>query len=384
MSGDVESRLVALGPRPWAQLLRALRRLPDLPSALIELLTHPTSELASGARRVELCRTLAGAEATMMALLADSSIPEALHAALAAAGDSEDAASDGPPGEPARSPRSEERSRALRRQLDEERRRREGAEARASVAETRAAEAAVERDGLTARVAELESEVARGVEAVAQASARVERRSAARIAGLERELAGERSTLAALRRDHERTGAELETLRQALEDLRDQKGSDAPGRSDIDARESANARPLRLPDELGAGTTEAARWLLQRARLLLVDGYNVAFALRAGRPLEEQRRWLIDRLRPLAARGAVTPVVVFDGDGAGSARREPSGVEVRFTARGTLADDDIVFVVAATAEPVVVITDDAELRERVRAEGGNVLGTVELLGAIDA
>ena len=88
-------------------------------------------------------------------------------------------------------------------------------------------------------------------------------------------------------------------------------------------------------------------------------------------------------MRPLVARGSAAPVVIFDGDGPAGSRRDTAGVEVRFTAAGTTADDEIVFAVAATADPVLVITDDAELRARVRAEGGNVLGTVHLLGAID-
>jgi len=57
---------------------------------------------------------------------------------------------------------------------------------------------------------------------------------------------------------------------------------------------------------------------------------------------------------------------------------------VRFTADGTIADDEIVFAVAATDEPVLVVTDDAELRARVQAEGGNTIGVVHLPGIVDA
>jgi len=385
VSGTLTSALVALEPRMWAKLLRALRRLPEVPTRLSELLDLPTSTLASGPKRAELCRVLAADDGTLAVLRAEAALPAQVRAALDADDGSDDVDAADATGDAGATgdERAEERARTLRRRLEEERRRREGAEARAQIAEARAAGTAEEHAELLARIAGLEDEVARARDAVAQATARTERRSASRIAELERELANERSTLAALRREHERSGAELEGLRQALDELRARVGTG--GREPrTTVREEPGGRPLVLPDELEPDTTPAARWLLERARLLLVDGYNVAFALRAGRPLEEQRRWLVDRLRPLAARGGVTPVVVFDGDGAGSARREPSGVEVRFTARGTLADDDIVFVVAATAEPVVVITDDAELRERVRAEGGNVLGTVQFLGAIDA
>jgi predicted RNA-binding protein with PIN domain len=157
----------------------------------------------------------------------------------------------------------------------------------------------------------------------------------------------------------------------------------APGRRWTGRPSWTASRPLVLPAELAPDTTEAARWLLDGARVLLVDGYNVSLALRAGHPLVDQRRWLVERLRPLASRGRAAPVVVFDGEGQGRTQRDPSGVEVRFTASGTIADDEIVFAVAATDDPVLVITDDAELQQRVRAEGGNVLGTVHLLGAIE-
>jgi predicted RNA-binding protein with PIN domain len=382
VTGSLSAELLALEPRPWAQLLRALRRMTDVPPPLRELLTLPTSALASGASRAELCGAVAADDPTLEALRSDAALPPEVRQALDPA-PGPASGGGGQAAESAGNSRSDDRARAVRRQLEEERRRREGAEARAASAEARASEATARRAELLARIAELEDELARSRDAVGQASARTERRSATRIADLERDLAAERSAHAALRRDHDRAGTELVVLREALEELRARSAvssAAAPAAPDPHAA----GRPLTLPEELEPETTPAARWLLERATLLLVDGYNVAFALRAGRPLEEQRRWLVDRLRPLAARGGPTPVVVFDGDGAGSARRAPSGVEVRFTARGTLADDDIVFVVAATAEPVVVITDDAELRGRVRAEGGNVIGTVQFLGAIDA
>ena len=391
----VAEALFALDARSWAQLLRALRAMSDAPDALVDALRHPTSDLASGAARGALCDALAGTDAVLAVLREDASLPAAVHAAIAShARDMTDAqgttdardTTDAPPlADTATSPdpgsdpdRSARRDRGLRRTLEDERRRREGAEARAAAADVRATEADAERSALAVRVSTLEGQLADAADTVRQAAERAERRAEARIAGLERDLAAERSAQAALRRDHERTQAELANAHGEIARLQAELD-----RAPRPVAVSPAGRPLVLPPELEAGTTEAASWLAERASLLLVDGYNVSLALRAGHPLEDQRRWLIERMRPLVARGSAAPVVIFDGDGPAGSRRDTAGVEVRFTAAGTTADDEIVFAVAATADPVLVITDDAELRVRVRAEGGNVLGTVHLLGAID-
>jgi predicted RNA-binding protein with PIN domain len=93
--------------------------------------------------------------------------------------------------------------------------------------------------------------------------------------------------------------------------------------------------------------------------------------------------WLIDRFAPLVARGGHAFTIVFDG-----ARGVPSGVhrtgvDVHYTAAGVTADDELVFAVAATADAVLVVTDDQELRRRVLAEGADVIGGTVLVGALD-
>ncbi len=371
--------LLALDARAWARLLQSLRRLDRLPEPVSAELERPTSELAAGSRRRALCRLIADTPAVLTALAADPALPTAAHELFGSDPDgSEDrgpvaGVDDGDGGDEA-AERSAERLRTLRRELAEVRRQRDGAEARAGVAETRLAAAEAARTALEHRIADLEAALSSAADDVEQAVARAERRSAARNDELERILASERSALEESRRERERTV--MENLRSELEDLRARPVAPVTARS-------AAPRPLVLPDALSDDTTAAARWLLDGVSVLLVDGYNVSLALHAGHPLSEQRRWLVERLRPLGRRGRATPVVVFDGDGEGRSQRDPSGVEVRFTASGTIADDEIVFAVAATDEPVLVITDDVELQERVRAEGGNVLGTVHLLGAID-
>jgi hypothetical protein len=375
--------LVGLDARAWAQLLRALRRLPELPGPVAGLLDLPTSALAAGARRSELCRLLGPDARIVEALLADPALPAAAHAVLepvmsadsGTASASDDGAGDEGSAEDGVE-RATARQRDLRREVAELRRQRDGAEVRASVAEARVTDAEQERVVLEERVAALEAELRQAREDVAQAVARAERRAAARTDELERALASERSALEVIRRERDRGRVELDGARAELAELRSR-----PVVERVPA--AVRTRPLVLPEELAPDTTEAARWLLAGVRVLLVDGYNVSLALRAGYPLIEQRRWLVERLRPLAIRGSAAPVIVFDGEGQGRTQRDPSGVEVRFTASGTIADDEIVFAVAATDDPVLVITDDVELQQRVRAEGGNVLGTVHLLGAIE-
>lgn len=384
--------LAALDARAWGQLVRNLRTL--APPATADLLARPSSELVAGAPRAELCALIAADADTCTALLADLGLPAAVHALLAATApgpaasdltpagappaDAADAA--GPTDTPAADDdaRSAERSRVLRRSRDEERRRREGAEARAAAAEARAEEARVTAECGRAALAERDAALARAEEATADAVARAERRAAGRIAALEEELATERRTTEELRRTTERLRGEVDALRVDLA-----RAATAPTAAAAVAG-GAGERPLQPPAELAPDSTDAARWLAARCDRLLVDGYNVVLTLRPGRPLEEQRRWLIDRLRPLAARGLVRPLVVFDGAGRTGGLRDTGGVEVRFTAGGASADDDIVFEVAATDRPMLVVTDDVELGTRVRAEGGNVVGTVHLPGIADA
>ncbi len=380
---DMAAQLVGLDARAWAQLLRALRASADLPPSVSDALARPTGELSSGSPRRALCEAIAASEDLLVALRADQALPASVHAAIATDEHEEraDDATDDVDDEPASSARAAERSRELRRALDDERRRREGADARASNAEARAAAMLEEQERLGARIAELEQEIVASRDAVEQAAARAERRAAARLEALERELATERSEHEGTRREHERARSELRVLRTELDGLK-ALSAEAPRAEAVRSRDAH--RPLVLPAGLDPSTTDAARWLADRATILLVDGYNAALMLRPGRPLDEQRRWLLERLRPLVARGAIRPVVIFDGDGATGTLRETAGVEVRFTTAGTIADDEIVFAVAATEDPVLVVTDDAELTRRVEAEGGNVVGVIHLPGIVDA
>ncbi len=384
-------QLAALDARSWAQLLRSLRRA-NLPATAGDLLARPSSDLVAGPPRRDLCAHVAADAATLAALRADLTLPATVHALL---GTDDTAAADPPAAGAAAQPaaaaaddgdgdgggeeRAARRARDLRRSRDEERRRREGAEARAAAAEARAEEARAAADRDRAALADRDAALARAEEATADAVARAERRAAGRLSTLEDELAAERRTVEELRRTVERLRADVAALR-ADRDRAPAPPTTAPAATPAG---SATRRPLHPPAELDPDSTAAARWLADRCDRLVVDGYNVVLTLRPGRPLEEQRRWLVERLRPLAARGPARPLVVFDGAGRTGGLRDTGGVEVRFTAGGASADDEIVFEVAATDRPMLVVTDDVELRARVQAEGGNVVGIVHLPGIAD-
>jgi hypothetical protein len=387
----VAARLAELDARSWARLLRELRDQPlakEHPQVLAAL-EAPTSALADGPRRAALCATIAADALLCAALREVAALPDPVRDALLSDGDAPppseeaDPLDDGSASAEGRiQQRARERERELRRGLDQARRQRDGAEARATRAEARIVEleaqvaaSAAESD---ARAVQLR---AAAVEAE-QAVARAERRSAARIAELESDLAAARSLLEQQRRDVERDRVQQAQLRGELEELQARLATQLAAAPS--ARATPSGRPLVLPEAVAADTTEAARWLLDAASLLLVDGYNLTLLQRSDQPLELQRRWLIDRLRPLVGRGGCRPVVVFDGDRPSGAMSMVGGIEVRFTGASVTADDEIVFSVAATDEAVVVVTDDRELQERARAEGANVLGTVHLLGAVDA
>lgn len=118
--------------------------------------------------------------------------------------------------------------------------------------------------------------------------------------------------------------------------------------------------------------------------LLIVDGYNVTFMLdRAGFNEGPARRRLVTLLGRFGVRKPHRILVVFDSSlSKGEPHDEPSrinGIEVCFTT-GEKADDRIVeLAAAARVMPVVVVTNDRELRERVEAVGALALWTDALV-----
>jgi len=114
--------------------------------------------------------------------------------------------------------------------------------------------------------------------------------------------------------------------------------------------------------------------------MVIVDGYNVTRSNVDHLSLEKQRDWLKAAATRLAASRGVRPRLVFDAANADTpprSRRDPrSAVEVRFVPKGT-ADDAIVEIVEALPgnEPIVVVTDDRDLRDRLRRHQVDLLHT---------
>jgi 2-methylcitrate dehydratase PrpD/predicted RNA-binding protein with PIN domain len=117
----------------------------------------------------------------------------------------------------------------------------------------------------------------------------------------------------------------------------------------------------------------SARWI--------VDGMNVIGSRPTGwwRDRPRAMRELVDELRVLGE-----PVtVVFDGE---PFELGNDAVDVRFaTRRGrNAADDDIAAIVAQATDPVRVVTSDAELAERVREHGAEVVGAGSFRARLEA
>ena len=160
----------------------------------------------------------------------------------------------------------------------------------------------------------------------------------------------------------------------------------SPGRS---SAVPGAAEPLLVPPGIAPDSAEAVIWLLGLTRpvTVVVDGYNVTFLIdREHFASGELRRRLIggaSRLR--RRRAAHRVIVVFDSHEAtdGDIGVGPGGVEVRFSPAHMIADDEIVELARSAAGPVVVISNDRDLRERSEAVGAITLwgaALVEWLG----
>jgi hypothetical protein len=113
----------------------------------------------------------------------------------------------------------------------------------------------------------------------------------------------------------------------------------------------------------------------------LVDGMNVIGARPTGwwRDRPRAMRELVEELKRLEE-----PVtVVFDGRP--FEMGDTGEVEVLFASRRgrNAADDDIAAFAAASAEPPRVVTSDAELAERVRGSGAEVVGAGAFRATLD-
>ncbi len=378
-------RLLELDPDAWAWLLAAARVVldelakTDGDADLDHLREAATSRLAGGPLRRELCELL-GRDGPAWRSLAvrvrgREDRPEAVGALLQAVSASgrDDAQPSSQP--PPRAVRDRARTQRLRDERDGMRRRLDAATGQVRRLEQRVAELEqqlAESDAQRQRLLSAQDRAQKERDVAVQ---RERRRRNAEVEGLEKQLAELRRSL-----HEERHQRRREDERTARTPSRDAAVTSRPRDTDPYRPRFTPGRPSRLPDGVHPDTREAAELLLGPGRRVLVDGYNVTKSHRPELDLDGQRRWLVALLGNLAAARRVRPMVVFDGDRpeGGGRRLSAIGVEVRFSPSGITADDELVFEVEATDEPVVVVTDDAELRARVAASGGDLLRTAPL------
>lgn len=269
---------------------------------------------------------------------------------------------------------------------DEARAQRDGAVGREAGLRDRIEELEQVLGSCQADLAALTTDIAAHDDQMRQALDRERRRGTAQREGLDRDLADARRELDRARRQIsrlERTGAGA-TLPPTTATLTTPPVAAAGVAWSRDDDMVVPGRPSRLPARVRLDTREGALELLAPGRVVLVDGYNVTRTHKPDLSLEQQRQWLRNGLGSLATRTRVDVTVIFDAHvegayGGGGGRRR--GVTVRYSMPGITADDELVLAVEAMAPdaPVIVVTDDRELRSRLSALGADLLHTAVLV-----
>ncbi len=387
--------LLALPKRAWKDVVAHARRvLKDLPDeqvtpAIRRLRTAPANRLLAGRPRRDLAAVFAEGGVAWIGLharLREADVDPALAFLV-------DPEADVPRLVEVEEPRADqaaqdrlrdeverlrERLRTTRAERDDALRRADGATARLRAAEEAAAAAADEAEELRGRVAELEAAVEGAGEERRRAVEREQRRQDATIAGLREELAALRRADDERRRarqERERV-AEVEADRARQRELAEREAERV--RRAGGAEYAAPGRPSELPPGAEPGTTAHARALLAPGRRVLVDGYNVAKTIRPDLGDEAaERRWLEAGAAQLTAQRQLDLELFWDGDKARGSSMRVGPVQVHFSPKGVTADDDIEFAVAAAPddEPIVVVTDDRGLRQRLAPYRVDLLGT---------
>ena len=135
--------------------------------------------------------------------------------------------------------------------------------------------------------------------------------------------------------------------------------------------------------------TDRPRDPLANTSRLVVDGTNLLHALSKG-PERQPPAALIGRLRAIIPAG-IAIELVFDGPAERGLRGEriASGVRVRYS--GARSADSVILTLVeeaglagpeATGE-ILVVTDDRDLRNRLRVRGARTAGASWLIGRLD-
>lgn len=184
----------------------------------------------------------------------------------------------------------------------------------------------------------------------------------------------DRATIAAERSELARLAATASALAEQLSALASPPASGRPP--------PARRKALPLPGGVMGDSDAAAEYLLRSGASVLVDGYNVAKLAWPGLDLAGQRIVLLDAVENLVKRFGCDVTVVFDGaevTGASADRRRV--VRVVYSPDGVIADDVIRDEVRRlpASRPVVVVTNDREIVNDVRALGANTMSSDQLL-----
>jgi predicted RNA-binding protein with PIN domain len=285
--------------------------------------------------------------------------------------------------------RLERRATQLEIELGGARRRLEQADLDVAAASTRVAEAEQRTGDAEARLGMVEARLteAEARARVAEAALELARRGAeAPPAAQPAEPAPRRDEgLVAALRD---AAAATQRLGEALAAAVDAIAPD-PGDPEV-AQPMPTARPRRLrrtplllPGGVFADTVQAAAHLVRQPGVtLVVDGYNAAKLGWPDETLPLQRERLLDALDELVARHGTAVHVVFDGaDVPVAPVRRRRCMHVEFSPPGVPADDVIVDLVSAIPadRPVIVATNDNEVRTGARRGGANVISSQQLL-----
>jgi len=191
--------------------------------------------------------------------------------------------------------------------------------------------------------------------------------------------AGELAELAALRDGLIEQRSELE---ERLAELAGEVEAARRGRSAPRATPSVRRRPLGVPGGLSSDSVPAARHLLERVDVvILIDGYNASLdPWTAAGDLWQRREVLLAALEGFVTRRGARVLVVFDGAEASAGPGRRRTVRVRFSESGVKADDVMCDEAErlAPSTPVVAVTDDQALVNRLRRLGVNTISVAQL------
>src|SRR3954452_17912556 len=263
---------------------------------------------------------------------------------------------------------------------------RQNADLRHKLGETRARVRVAEESATRAEAAVVELTAAAG--AVASGHEAELRRLRGRIEELESELATVRRAERSERRSEAlRARLLLDTLLDTAQGLRRELALPAVSTTPADEGEAHIAEEgSRMSSGHGSLPSDDPVLLDQLLALprahLIVDGYNVTKSAWPDLSLERQRDRLLAGLAPLTARSGAEVTVVFDA----SAMKDrpvvnrPRGVRVLYSPAGVIADDVIRQLVAAEPQgrPVVLVSSDQEVARDVVRAGARAVAAMAL------